>query len=95
MEPPAKLPRSRGRARWIGPPIEPATAGRIESPSLVVRRRKHYGAVELAGSRHKAFGEQVNVNDVVEVGDQAKASSPRCHPVLVQVREEGEHYFTK
>ena len=45
-------------------------------------RQRHYGAVELAGA-----GEQVNVNDVVEVTENKQLQeTSRRHPVLVQVR---------
>ena len=49
---------SGSRSRWVGPPVAPQNE-RGKSPS---GRQRHYGAVELPG-----VGQQVYVNDVVEV----------------------------
>ncbi|CAM9512220.1 unnamed protein product [Scytosiphon promiscuus] len=59
--------------RWVGSSIStPKSKERGPSP---VGRQRHYGAVELAGA-----GEQVNVNDVVEV-----ARDSNQQPGLAQV----------
>lgn len=59
--------------RFVGVPIEtPAKDDRGSSP---VGRQRHYGAVELGNT-----GEQVNVHDVVEVGDGVKAEIAQPQP---------------
>lgn len=68
--------------RWVGSSIStPKSKDRGPSP---VGRQRHYGAVELAGA-----GEQVNVNDVVEV-----ARDPNEEPGLAQVRFEESFFRT-
>ena len=63
----------------MGPPVSAPRSELSRSPS---GRQKHYGAVELAGA-----GDQVNVNDVVEVAEtQQEQETSQRHPVLVQVR---------
>ena len=63
----------------MGPPVSTPKGVLSRSPS---GRQRHYGAVELAGA-----GDQVNVNDVVEVGENHKEEeTSERHPVLVQVR---------
>lgn len=76
MNSPARGPRSR----WVGPPVPAPKSKLSRSP---FGRQRHYGAVELAGA-----GEQVNVNDVVEVTDNEKhhQETSKRHPLLVQVR---------
>lgn len=73
--------------RWVGTPIP--TPGKDDRGSSPVGRQRHYGAVELGDP-----GEQVNVNDVVEVGEGAKfevdqpagdSASGRHPPRLAQV----------
>ena len=71
--------------RWVGSPIPtPAKEARGSSP---IGRQKHYGAVELGDA-----SDQVNLNDVVEVGDGVKvevdgdsADSEKLHIRLAQV----------
>ena len=74
--------RVRGpRSRWVGPPVSAPKSELSRSPS---GRQRHYGAVELAGA-----GDQVNVNDVVEVTEtkrEEQQETSQRHPVLVQVR---------
>ncbi|CAM9136456.1 unnamed protein product, partial [Laminaria digitata] len=78
----------RPRSRWVGPPVSAPKSELSRSPS---ERQRHYGAVELAGT-----GDQVNVNDVVEVVDnkQRQETSQR-HAVLVQVLSMWEDTFTE
>eukprot|EP00903_Cladosiphon_okamuranus_P006465 g6325.t1 len=82
-------------ARWVGSPIPtPAKEDRGASP---IGRQRHYGAVELGDA-----GEQVNVNDVVEVADGVKVeidqpedpASARQRPRLAQVLSMWEDTFT-
>lgn len=81
-------------ARWVGSSISTSK----ERGLVPIGRQRRYGAVELAGA-----GEQVNVNDVVEVGvgdgaikmeiDQPGApGAPRQHLRLAQVCD--EHLYT-
>lgn len=58
--------------RWVGSPIPTPAKDRGLSP---VGRQRHYGAVELVGS-----GEQVAVNDVVQVGGAVNAEAMRHQP---------------
>lgn len=60
------------RSRWVGPSV-PAPQQSAD------RRQRHYGAVELAGS-----GEQVYVNDVVQVSNGQPSTAHRPYG-LVQV----------
>ena len=67
------------RSRWVGPPVPTPKSKLRRSP---FGRQRHYGAVELAGA-----GEQVNVNDVVEIMDNKQAQeTAQQHTSLVQVR---------
>ncbi|CAB1100122.1 unnamed protein product [Ectocarpus sp. CCAP 1310/34] len=50
--------------RWVGSAI--STPKNDQGPASLIGRQRHYGALELAGT-----GEQVNVNDVVEITDTA------------------------
>ncbi|CAM9327749.1 unnamed protein product [Ectocarpus sp. 4 AP-2014] len=50
--------------RWVGSAI--STPKNDQGPLSLIGRQRHYGALELAGT-----GEQVNVNDVVEITDTA------------------------
>jgi len=65
------------RPRWIGPPAPAPDDSSRSSRELAGRRSRHYLAVELAGS-----GEQVNVNDVVQI----TSSESRASASLAQVR---------
>ncbi|CAM9323331.1 unnamed protein product [Ectocarpus fasciculatus] len=77
--------------RWVGSSVDTPTTDSSGLPPI--SRQRHYGAVELGDT-----GEQVNVNDVVEIGDTVKmeigsgGSPPR--PRLAQVLSMWEDTFT-
>lgn len=65
--------------RWVGTSIPtPAKDDRGSSP---IGRQRHYGAVELGDT-----GEQVNVNDVIEVGDGIKVEADQPAGELASAR---------
>lgn len=69
-------------ARWVGSSVDTPTTDSSGLPPI--SRQRHYGAVELGDT-----GEQVNVNDVVEIADTVKieirsGGSP-SQPRLAQV----------
>lgn len=61
------------RSRWVGPPV-PASLQSDGKSRYPNRRQKHYAALELVGS-----GEQVYVNDVVEVAEGQPSTSEQPH----------------
>lgn len=71
---------ARSSTRWVGQPMFHPQNERGRSPR---GRQRHYRAVELAGA-----GEQVYVNDLVEVIDGLEGLSGVAeeHPRLAQVK---------
>lgn len=80
--------------RWVGSSISTSK----ERGLVPIGRQRRYGAVELAGA-----GEQVNVNDVVEVGvgdgvikmEIDQPGAPRQHLRLAQVCDEHVTYYNR
>lgn len=68
--------------RWVGSSVDTPTTDSSGLPPI--SRQRHYGAVELGGT-----GEQVNVNDVVEIVDTVKidigSGGSASQPRLAQV----------
>ncbi|CAB1114600.1 unnamed protein product [Ectocarpus sp. CCAP 1310/34] len=79
--------------RWVGSSV--STPKNHRAPASPTGRQRHYGALELAGT-----GEQVNVNDVVEISRSAvksEAKQPGVFPKrlrLAQVLSMWEDTFT-
>ncbi|CAM9435626.1 unnamed protein product [Ectocarpus fasciculatus] len=80
-------------ARWVGSSV--STPKNDRAPASPIGRQRHYGALELAGT-----GEQVNVNDVVEISHAAVKSETKQlgafpkHLRLAQVLSMWEDNFT-